>query len=72
MKRLGILGFVALALVAVAGCAVEGRSMRYPGAGDPPCMPDGSVVWLQYSDLEGSFKGAKASVTLCPWRIGKG
>ncbi len=41
--------------------------MRYINLAKPYCMPDNSVVWLQYSDLEGSFDGARANLKECPW-----
>ena len=34
---------------------------------DPYCMPDGSVVRVQYPNSQGSFEGAKASRDNCPW-----
>ena len=58
--------FASLALITV-GCAQEGRERNYIGAAKPYCLPDNSVVWVQYSNLEGSFDGARSSLKECPW-----
>jgi len=34
---------------------------------DPLCAPDGSVVFGQYSNTQGSFETAEASRENCPW-----
>ena len=49
----------------VAGCA--GGGGRMTSFIDPPCMPDGSPVWVQYPNSEGSFEGAMADLGKCPW-----
>lgn len=45
----------------------QGRPRQVGTILDPFCMPDGSVVQLQYPNSEGSFEGAKASRENCPW-----
>ena len=44
----------------------QGEPRRIGTLLNPFCMPDGSVVQIQYPNSEGSFEGAKASREHCP------
>jgi len=58
---------LALCALALSAC-VEGReSRKAAGYMDPLCAPDGSVVFGQYSNTQGSFETAEASRENCPW-----
>ena len=50
----------------LAACSANSR----PEQGsmfDPACMPDGSVVFRQYSNQTGTFDAAQGSKANCPW-----
>ena len=45
----------------------QGEPRRIGTLLNPFCMPDGSVVLIQFPNSQGSFEGAKASRENCPW-----
>lgn len=62
------IGIVAAALTAIvlAGCA-SGESRQAGSFWNPPCAPDGSVVYTQFANTKGAYDGVKASLENCPW-----
>ena len=59
---------ILLGCLVLAGCTSEGRDTRSVGSVvDPLCAPDGSVVYVQYSDSKGQFNEMKASKDNCSW-----
>lgn len=50
---------IVFAMSILAGCA-QGRFV-----GGTQCMPDGSPVFWQYKNTQGSYEGAKASKENC-------
>ncbi len=57
-----------LAVIVVAGCSSEDKGFRRVGTVlDPYCMPDGSVVRIQYPNASGEFEGTKGDPKNCPW-----
>ena len=66
MLRLTIaLGF---ALIVAVGCAPQGKESRRVGSiFNPYCMPDGSVVRIQYSNSGGSYEGTRGDPKHCSW-----
>ncbi len=56
-----------LALIALAGCSQGRDSQKVGSVLDPLCAPDGSVVYVQYSDSKGEFNDLKASRANCAW-----
>lgn len=63
--KLGVV-MTAFAAIVLAGCA-SGESRPAGSFLNPVCAPDGSVVYTQYANKEGSFDGVKASLENCPW-----
>lgn len=57
--------FVAAAL-ALAACG-GGRAEPSGSFVDPVCMPDGSVVYHQYPNSQGTYDATQASKANCPW-----
>ena len=58
---------ISLIFAALVGCT-EGRDNRYvDGIFNPVCAEDGSVVYVQYSNSQGSYENAKASRENCAW-----
>ena len=59
---------IMLLLVGVlAGCS-SARDSRYLGMiFDPVCAPDGSVVYVQYSDSKNEFNKLRANHENCAW-----
>lgn len=57
-------GATALALVA---CAGDRGTQTAGGVLDPVCAPDGSVVFVTYSNSEQNFETAEASRANCSW-----
>lgn len=51
----------------LAGCSSV-RDSRYLGQiFDPLCAPDGSVVYVQFTDSKGEYNKLRASRENCPW-----
>jgi hypothetical protein len=63
--RFGIL----LLAVAALGLAACGGNSRGAGGSflDPVCAPDGSIVYVQYANMNGTFDGVQASKENCTW-----
>ena len=57
--------FIAAAL-ALAACG-GGRAEPSGSFVDPVCMPDGSVVYHQYPNTQGTYDATQASKANCPW-----
>jgi hypothetical protein len=55
----------------LAACSGDGRPEQGASFFDPACMPDGSVVYYQYANQNGSFDAAQGSKANCPWNKGK-
>lgn len=53
--------------VTLAGCAGERGTQTAGGVLDPVCAPDGSVVFVTYSNSEQKYDTAEASRANCPW-----
>jgi len=53
-----IVGFI------VSGC---GGEATFTSLLNPPCMPDGTPVLVQYANSQGSFEAARADLGQCPW-----
>lgn len=59
---------VALVVISVlAGCAAGRDSRGLSQIADPYCAPDGSVVYVQFTDSKGNFNKLRASRENCPW-----
>lgn len=63
--RYGIL-VLAVASMALAACGGNSRSAG-GSIFDPVCAPDGSIVYVQYANSQGSFDGVQASRENCSW-----
>lgn len=61
--------FIAAAL-ALAACG-GGRAEPSGSFIDPVCMPDGSVVYHQYPNSQGTYDATQASRANCPWNRNK-
>jgi hypothetical protein len=60
-----------LAATVVAGCSSEDKGFRRVGTVlDPYCMPDGSIVRIQYPNSSGDFDGTKGDPKNCAWYKG--
>jgi hypothetical protein len=57
----------ALLLTACGG----GRAEEQASFWDPPCMPDGSVVYYQYPNKSGAYDAAQGSRANCTWNKAK-
>jgi hypothetical protein len=57
--------FIAAAF-ALAACG-GGRAEPSGSFIDPVCMPDGSVVYHQYPNSQGTYDATQASKANCPW-----
>jgi len=53
------LALILLTGIVLTGCG-EGRLTN-----GSTCMPDGSVVWYQFQNADGNYKGAKADPKNC-------
>jgi len=65
MSWLGRMAALGTLVAGLAGCA--GNDGHMLSILDPVCMPDGSVVWMQYPNSEGSYEGAVSDLENCPW-----
>lgn len=54
------------AAFALAACG-GGRAEPNGSFLDPVCMPDGSVVYHQYPNSQGTYDATQASKANCPW-----
>lgn len=61
------IGFAVLLLGSFVLSACGGGSRTVGSFLDPVCAPDGSVVYTQYANTEGTFDGVKASRENCTW-----
>jgi hypothetical protein len=60
---------IVLALTLVAGCSNQGEKFRRVGSiTNPYCMPDGSVVRIQFPNSNGDYEGFKGDPNNCPWQ----
>ena len=66
MKSIAIAVLLLGSAVALSAC---GAGRAEPGGSffDPLCMPDGSVVFYEYSRPDGSYDTTTAKRENCPW-----
>ena len=65
------MGFAILSLGLLAACASDRDSRNVGTLLDPLCMPDGSPIYSQYSNTDGSYDTSVASKENCPWYEGE-
>jgi hypothetical protein len=58
-------------LLMLSACGGNGRPEQQASFWDPPCMPDGSVVYYQYANRSGAYDAAQGSRANCPWNKAK-
>ena len=65
MKSIAITALVLGVGLGLSACAERPE----PGGSflDPLCMPDGSVVFWEYSRKDGTYDTSTAKVENCPW-----
>jgi len=64
MKQV-VIGLLGAGMLLVAGCAGEGSTGETRFIGFNKCAPDGSPVWFQTVNAQGTFEGAEASEENC-------
>ena len=69
MTNIKFAAAIGLVAATLAGC--NGRFDQEGSFGNPSCAPDGSVVFYEYPNANGTYDYLKNSPANCPWNKNK-